>query len=391
MKPLPLPGILCIALALFSSANVLSQSPSPATASTGDTAFLAPPGDNANPPFLAVYRWGQSGLLNGLYDAYPAWLNRTVIWAEDFQPRETWDGIEGPSWQLNPWSKWVNEKPGRRWILSVVILPGDWDGKGPKQGQEAGVPVSLEEGAKGTYNEHFRKLAENLVKYNLGNTILRLGWEFNGGWYTFRALNAQKAEAYAAYWRQIVTTMRSVEGAGNLKFVWNPTQVWIPYPLEKAWPGDEYVDYVGVDVYDDSWAPDTYPLPPNASTDQVQAIREKVWDKILNDPNHGILAFKSFAERHGNKPLTFPEWGVDSRGGKSDHGGLDNPYFIEQMHNFIYDPGNNVYFHCYFDVTAGDGDHQICPDPAGKHRTKFPLSFVRFRELFSLSPGEAAH
>ena len=84
----------------------------------------------------------------------------------------TWDNIEGGIWQLRPWRDWVQAKPGRRLIYSVVLLPAGY--RGPAKGIAAGIPVSLEEGAKGTYNDHFRKLAENLVKYKLENSILRL-------------------------------------------------------------------------------------------------------------------------------------------------------------------------------------------------------------------------
>ena len=77
--------------------------------------------------------------------------------------------------------------PGRRLILSVPLLPGPWDLTGPKEGPRAKQPVSLKAGAHGDYNAHFKALAENLVRYGLGDSVVRLGWEFNGGWYAWRA------------------------------------------------------------------------------------------------------------------------------------------------------------------------------------------------------------
>ncbi len=124
---------------------------------------LLPVNDNSAAPYFAVYRWGQAGLNHGLYDAYDPWLNRSVIWGEDFMPNNQWDSIEGGGWQLGPWRDWVNAKPGRRFILSVPVLVGGWDGKGPTKGPAANVPISLEEGAKGTYNIYFQHLAEHLV------------------------------------------------------------------------------------------------------------------------------------------------------------------------------------------------------------------------------------
>src|SRR5262249_51911062 len=158
------------------------------------------------------------------------------------------------------WGKWVNAQPGRRLILAIPILAGPPDGSGPKQGsKEPNVPVSLEKGAKGDYNPHFKDLAENLVKYRLGETILRPAWEFNGGWYAWKAKG--KTKEFAEYWRQIVTTMRAVAGTEKIKFCWNPTLGEQDFPADEAWPGDAFVDYVGVDVYDETWNADTYPWP----------------------------------------------------------------------------------------------------------------------------------
>lgn len=343
----------------------------------------APDAAESRPPFKAVYRWGQGGVVKGLYDAYGPWLNRQAVWGEDFMPTDGWQKIEGEEWQLGTWKGWCRRQPGRRLVLSVPLLPGGWAGKGPASGPGAGTPVSLAEGAAGAYNVHFRRLAENLVAHDLGNTLLRLGWEFNGGWYAWRADTKEKAPAFAAYFRQIVTTMRAVPGAEGLKFVWNPAmEPWWPYSPELAWPGDDVVDYVGVDVYDQSWAKDTYPFPEGASEAEIQRRQLKVWDQIKNNPQaFGLPYWAEFSKAH-KKPLTIPEWGVCERSDK--HGGRDNPLFIEKMHAFITDPANNVYFECYFDVGAPDGDHQLCPNPDGKRETRFPKASAAYKKLFSL-------
>lgn len=341
---------------------------------------LLPTTDNTAPPYFAVYRWPLSNKSDN-HAAYGKWLNRTMTWAEDFMPTDSWENIEGGAWQMKPTSKWITEHPGRRLILSVPLLPGDWKGNGPKTGTGVGVPVSLEEGATGAYNSHFQKLAENLVQYGLGESILRLGWEFNGGWYTWRANTPDKARAYAGYWKEIVKTMRAVPGAENLKFCWNPALLYFSYDPALAWPGDEYVDYIGLDVYDESWVKDTYPLPDDASSDQLEMRYKRVWDeKIMNPKQFGFPYWKKFASDHGNKPLSFPEWGVSAREDK--HGGKDNAYFVDQMYRFIHDPQNNVYFHCYFDVQAKDGHHQLSPT-AGVE-IEFPKSTAKFKELWSM-------
>jgi hypothetical protein len=296
-------------------------------------------------------------------------------------PIDRWDASEGGEWQLGEWSAWKKALPARRLILSVPLLPGPWDLSGPKAGPHANEPVSLQVGARGDYDAHYRTLAQNLVRYGLSDTILRLGWEFNGGWYAWRG--GVNPEAFAGYWREIVKTMRAVPGAEKLRFCWNPAVGYQQFPAEKAWPGDAWVDVVGLDVYDDSWLPDTYPFPAGTSPDEIQMRRSRVWDKVMLHGDHGLQFWRDFAAMHG-KPFAIPEWGVDQRA--DGHGGLDDPAFIARMHDFIVDPANRVAFYCYFDVQASDGGHQLSPGKSGDEPTSFPNSAARFRALFR---GEA--
>jgi len=363
-------------LILGSAASILSLFPTTIRAQPS-------PGDafpKRSEPYLAAYRWGAANRNGGAgaNEAYAKWLGRPAVWAEDFTPTERWENaIEGGGWQLGEWQQWKKAAPGRRLILSVPLLPGPWDRSGATQGPEAKQPVSLEAGAKGAYNEHFRKLAENLVKYELADSVLRLGWEFNGGWYTWRV--EKTPEPFAAYWRETVKTMRAVPGAAGLRFCWNPCLCWWPFDPEKAWPGDAFVDLVGLDLYDQSYQQDTYPWPDGATPSEIERRQHKTWEQVLLSGNHGLTYWKDFSARH-KKPFCLPEWGIHMP--KDKHGGGDNPFFVEQMQRFIADPANNVYFHCYFDVTAPDGAHQLSPGKNGCETTRFPQAAAKFKALF---------
>ncbi|MBS0207624.1 MAG: beta-mannanase [Planctomycetes bacterium] len=339
-------------------------------------------GDAAEPaaePALGTYHWpvGTAGV-----DAFAGWLNRPAVWGLDFIGGESWDNVEWPTYWLDAWGKWTAAKPGRRLILAVPMLAGPVDGSGPKQGTKGvNVPVSLARGAAGDYNQHFRQLAENLVAYKLTDTILRPGWEFNGGWYTWRA--KADPQAFAEYWRQIVTTMRGVPGCEQLQFCWNPTLGDQDFPADEAWPGDKFVDYVGVDVYDETWNVNTYPWPADATVAEIAARQRKVWEEWIYYSPRGLKFWTEFAQKH-SKPLAIPEWGLNRR--PDGHGGQDNVHFIEQMHAFVNDPANRVAFHCYFDVNDSEGgNHQLSPGPAKSEKregTEFPKSSARFKELF---------
>ncbi len=73
--------------------------------------------------------------------------------------------------------------------------------------------------------------------------------------------------------------------------------------------------------------------------------------------------------------MSLPEWGLWER--PDGHGGGDNPYFIERMHEFIADPANNVAYQAYF-------EYDVKPD--GNHRLRDLKNSGRvFRELFAPS------
>ncbi|MBI1371107.1 MAG: hypothetical protein GC162_20955 [Planctomycetes bacterium] len=367
MKVVPLQRFAAVALLLSMTLILIGQTDAP----------VQPATKPVDPP-IGTYHWA-CGMLGA--DAFANWLDRDGVWVLDTIGSETWDNISYPTWWLSNWSKWVHAKPGRRLILSVPILAGPPDRSGPRGGSKGvGVAVSLEKGAAGDYDAHFRDLAANLVRYDMTDTIVRPAWEFNGDWYAWGAKG--RTDAFIAFWRRIVNVMRSVSGAEHLLFCWNPTLGQQQFPADEAWPGDEYVDYVGVDVYDETWMPDTYPFPPGADEAEIARRRDNAWNNwIMNSPR-GLAFWSDFAKAH-HKPLAFPEWGLVWA--NHNHGGLDNPLFIQRMHDFITDPDNHVAFHCYFDVNLPDHGHELSPGLPGAspdESTHFPKSAALFRKLF---------
>jgi hypothetical protein len=295
-----------------------------------------------------------------------------------------WSNIEGQSWILQPWGQWVQgtgqwagQDPGhhRIFILGVPMLPGS--GGTPLSG------TSLASGAAGAYNSHFQILAQNLVANGLGNSIIRLGWEWNGNWYPWHVSTDADAVNFAAYWRQIVTTMHAVSGAANLKFDWNVSNgVYMSYPVADAYPGDSYVDYVGDDVYDANYV--YYPWPSGSSAATILNTQQSVWQYALYPSSQfGIAYWQAFANSH-SKPMSFPEWGLAAN--RSDgHGGQDDPYFIQQMFNYIQEPANNVYYAAYFDFNGGTGSGDSRISPAGNPPPAAPIcpnSSALFKQLF---------
>jgi Glycosyl hydrolase family 26 len=266
---------------------------------------------------------------------FGTWLGRQPTVAVDFLADNSWEHIASPVWWADRWAR-----SPYRMVYSVPLLP-DTGG-------------SLQAGAAGDYNVHFRRLAETLVARRQANAILRLGWEFNLPNHRWTAKD--DPAAFAAYWRQIVTTMRAVPGA-RFEFDWCPnlgTQAVAP---ERAYPGDAYVDYIGLDAYDVGWGQNW--------TDPVWR-----WNWILTQA-HGLQWHRSFAAAHG-KPMSYPEWGLWIR--PDGHGGGDNPHYIERMSEWF--QANNVAYHSYFEAApAGDGEHELMgslfPRGAAAYRARF--------------------
>ncbi len=95
---------------------------------------------------------------------------------------------------------------------------------------------TLAAGATGAYDGEFATLARTLVRYDEGDAVLRLGWEFNGTWYPWSVTDAAGAADYAAFFRAVVNTMRAVPGTA-FRFVRNLTSAPEPNRPRTPIPG----------------------------------------------------------------------------------------------------------------------------------------------------------
>ena len=286
---------------------MIHRRPPPTTTTTSvppttTTTTSVPPSESRAASVLGDY----AGPASASLITTNAVVGHQVRYAMDFLDGTSWATISDPSWLLSQW-----QGKGYQMIWGVPILPNSG--------------ASLDVGATGAYNQYFEALSAALVAGGQGSSVIRLGWEFNGGWFPWAANG--HAASFVAYWRQIVDSMRSIPGA-NFKFEWNPTRGDLGVgDLASYYPGDAYVDIVGLDVYDVEWA--SYP----------GAVAE--WQKMLTQ-SYGLNWLASFGAAHG-KPLAIPEWGLgwtDLPVGSGGVGGGDNAYFVQQMANWV--NSNNV-------------------------------------------------
>jgi hypothetical protein len=105
---------------------------------------------------------------------------------------------------------------------------------------------------EGHFDFLFREWA-NRLKMVKGPILLRILHEFNGDWYPWCiSQNDNNPELYVKAYRH-VKDIFDQQGATNIKFVWCPNSTSFPQAswnyIMLAYPGDNYVDYVGLDVY----------------------------------------------------------------------------------------------------------------------------------------------
>lgn len=267
--------------------------PVPTATSDGESSTsLAPPALPAEPAPLpatgAYLDYGPRGV------ARMAWLKRWLGGARlrvghTYLPGDLWSNIEGAPRFLDAWADWRRERDDRILVLNVPMLERNEEGVSDDE-----VRALLRRGAVGEFDAHYRRLAERLVGLRVPDTVLVLGWEMNGTTYTHRC--GPDPKAWKAYWKRIVATMRSVPGQ-KFRFDFTPSRGRDAVPWTECYPGDDTVDIIGMDAYDQ---PEGMPF-----------------DGQVAEP-YGLQAHVDFAKAHG-KPISYPEWGLFRNGDNAEY------------------------------------------------------------------------
>lgn len=121
--------------------------------------------------------------------------------------------------------------------------------------------------------------------------MVRLGHEMNASWYPWgeRAFG-NTAEDYIAMWRHVVGIFRRV-GAHNVLWVWSAALV----PLGETYPGDDYVDWVGITVLNFGT------VPPGWKWRSFEDLFSSYYDELKKMGKPIIIAEVASAEEGGDK------------------------------------------------------------------------------------------
>ncbi|GAB1335710.1 glycosyl hydrolase [Streptomyces sp. E-15] len=281
---------LIAAVAVMSAALAVGPRLAPDPAPPADAAPPAP--ERTVPPFGAFLGSGPRGVAR--VAGLRRWLGGTEPKvAHTYLPGGTWQDIEGPPGFLETWAHWRRQETDRTLVLNVPMQEHNEDDV-----PDAEVRSLLRQAADGAFDRHFRTLAERLVRLRVPDTVIVLGWEMNGVTYTHRC--RPDPLAWKAYWNRIVTAMRAVPGQ-RFRFDFAPSRGRDAVPWTECYPGDDTVDIVGMDSYDQ---------PAGMS-----------FDEQVEEP-YGLRQHVEFARAHG-KPLSYPEWGLFRNG--------DDPEYMRRM------------------------------------------------------------
>jgi glycosyl hydrolase family 26 len=296
---------------------------------------------------------GPSGLpwLSGVNlrgsEGFPAWRGRPVDVILDYNDRPGgWGSFEHP-FPLDTFSG----NPAKL-IISIPAYPKD-------QG-------SLAECANGAYNTHWQNFGRNLVAAGRSDTIVRLNWEFNGlfdpapggNWY-WQPRNDQAN--FVKCWQQVSRAIRTTDPQVIMDWTFNAhaspnISGGNPY---SAYPGDEYVDIIGIDSYD------MYPSSRN----------DAEWNAQCNEAN-GLCYMLNFARQHGKK-AGIGEWGVVTCGGGGTGGG-DNPFYIQKMYDTFKANVDIIYYEAYFNNSEANNVCSSLIPP----QVNAPNSAAKYKQLF---------
>lgn len=178
---------------------------------------------------------------------------------------------------------------------------------------------------------------------NWGHPLfLRFDWEMNGTWYPWsEARNTNAPGQFVLAWRHVRDIFKQT-GATNVTWVWCPnTEYPASLPLERLYPGDDYVDWVCADVYNSG----THPSKPDSW---------KSFDQVFNPTYAHLIKIAP------SKPMMIAELG------STEVGGTKSAWVDDALTTQLSTTYSRVKAVLWFNWNAEDMDWTIESSPAAQ-------------------------
>ncbi len=144
--------------------------------------------------------------------------------------------------------------------------------------------------AGGKYDGYLRRSARQVARFGYP-VLIRFAHEMNGSWYPWGVgVHGNTPTKYKRAWRHVVDVFRE-QGADNAQWVWAP-QVNKDgrYPFKRLYPGDESVDWVGLDGFNAGL---------HGNWDSFTEIFGDSYNTLINLSSRPILVTETGSSREG--------------------------------------------------------------------------------------------
>jgi len=258
-----------------------------------------------------------------------------------------WDQAFRPDAVINSWRQGV-----------LPLLTWESHGNGPGDNRPADEAYALGRIVAGEYDGYIDSFARDIKKTGMP-LVIRLDHEMNGDWYPWSEDQAYNQPGeYVAMWRHVVDRFRAVGADKYVIWLWAPTRVDnIPHQtIAQYYPGDAYVDWVGMSGYQRSATSlATFDITFGKTLGLLRALTTKpiflaeigatesggrkagwitsLFDNLPKNPDIiGFAWFNIAVTSGGGSDMVTNDWRIDSSGPSilAFKQGISNPRYTNQ-------------------------------------------------------------
>lgn len=262
----------------------------------------------------------------------------------------------GPDSTFNSeWAALVENLSAKNQVLMIT-----WEPWNPGNGADQ-PDYRLRKIIAGKHDAYMKKWFR-AVRGTRKPVFVRFAHEMNGDWYPWGTHVNWPAE-YVAAWRHVVNLSREV-GADNITWVWAPNEHQTEDYLEKLYPGQKYVDWIGISGY--NWGG-----PGREWTGWRSAKR-------IFGPTLAVV------KRYG-KPIMIAELGVNENQRADAVAPKTKASWLARTYAYVKNVDPQIKMVVYQNARCGnDYDWRVTTSLASKRAIKRALSDPRFFALFNV-------
>ncbi|UOO97193.1 endoglucanase (plasmid) [Halococcus dombrowskii] len=285
--------------------------------------------ESPSEPILTGVYIGDSDTAVGDFAVFKEWLNETPALAMEFAA-----GLSSQSWV----DQFITTRLTPIWEAGSVPILTWLPSTDPPNETSSQIAREI---AAGEYDSFLEEWATQLSTWvtSDGNSKRRLyfrpGHEMNGNWYPWSAADSSStADDYIAMWRRMHDIFSDTDlDETTVQWIWSPNADEIGgVRAEAYYPGDEYVDWVGLDGFNfgDTQSYSSWRTPEEVFLDMLVRMRD------LTDKPMALTELASSSSRDGAyRPTAKAVW-------------------IKRLFRFVAD--QNIRMTCWFNVEKSGSD-----------------------------------